>query len=360
MKYFIGKCTTFLAIFLTIIILVNYFTDPANLYHTDMVKELVDMLSTGHTVSVSGDMDERLYQELRIKTLNKKPEMVILGSSHVMMIPWKFENYYMGAVSGAVIEDIIGVLGILNVNNKMPVQVLIGVDPWIFYENCEENRYKSIQNYIDYQMRIIDSEQNVNIPLEGPSVSSKLDKLKELYSFSYFQSSAKTILKNIAGREESNVLIESNDDIGEREKIVPNGRRIPSISRFHKTIENIASARQAINNNSIYYLSGFSELSSEKVEIFENTIDYLQSQNVKVEFYLPAWFPEYYDEFKINESLSGVIKAESYIRKMAERREIIVRGSYDPSVMNISSDDFMDDLHLKPEIGLDSYNYVAN
>ena len=358
MREFIIKCIAVSAIFLLVVILINLFADPSNIFSDEMIKEGVSELSQGHIIAITGDMDERIYQELRIKSLEKAPDTVILGSSHVMMVPWDFDCYVAG-VSSAVLEDYIGILGIFETVDKLPRRVIIGVDPWIFDAECSENRYRSIQNYLNYELKAINHEDAGDPPLHGSSLISRFDKLKELVSFSYFQASVYSIKSVIFDDAVTGITREDNAEYGERMKIMPNGRFLPRAARFMTADECTANAKQALGSDNVFLVSGFEELSEEKMVMFEQMVDYLLKKNVSVEFYLPAWFPDYYEAFTCGGEYAGVIKAESYVRSMAEERNIVVHGSYDPAATGNTRDDFMDDLHLKPEIMLQQFKYIA-
>lgn len=357
MKRFIWKCIVISVIFLTIIASTNYFVDPANIFSTKMTEQMVKELSDDKIVSILGDMDERIYQNLRIKSLEETPKIVILGSSHVMMVPWEFDDYYNAGVSGAVLEDYLGIIGILESEDKVPERMIIGVDPWIFNDGCAEHRYESIQRYVEYGKQIIGHENAGSVLIEDTD-GLQIGKLKELLSFSYFQSSVFSLAMIVRHHTFSRVLVESNTEYGEREKILPNGRRIPKKDRFLSKEKCETQAKQDIQVDNVYFVSGFQQLSQSKSELFIRMIDYLQDRNVSVEFYLPAWFPAYYEVFEHDRNYSGVMEAEAFIRSIADERGITVHGSYDPAVSGITEEDFMDVLHLKPEIMLQQYQFI--
>lgn len=361
MNKFIGKCVAIISIFFVAIALVNYFVDPAMIFRSDYIDKMVSELSKGNIISISReDMDERILQEKRIKSIDDMPDTVVLGSSRVMMARWEFDCYDAG-VSGAVLEDYLGIVGLLEAENKMPERIVIGVDPWVFNDGCRESRYKSIQNYVDYELKLLANKDPGTPPQTGSSLTSNIDKLKELVSLSYFQSSAyswvKWIIRSITPGDD--IVVINNDDYGSNAKILPNGIRIPQRSRFLTADECSKKAKREIASNDVYLVSGFESLSEEKTEIFTSLIDNLLEKGISVEFYLPAWFPDYYDVFMSNDTYSGVIEAEAFLRSLAAEKGIAVHGSYDPSVTGITESDFLDDLHLLPDVVVKQFQYIA-
>ncbi len=357
MRKFIWECICITIVFFAVIALTNYFGDPANLYHEGTINELVSLLAKGNIVSKSGDMDERMFQKVRIESLQSVPETVILGSSHVVYVPWEFEAYYVGGVSGAVLNDYIGILGILDYYGKLPSTIVIGVDPYIFYDKFDEKRYQSIQKFVDLGYRILRGEEGKNDEMDKDFIQYQLLKAKELISLSYFQNSLKLMIKN-SFRQENHVLSVEDTSIGEDLKVLPNGRYIPRLSTFCSIEENRNITRKNIDSQNIYKMNGFSDVSDEKKELFELMTEYLLSEEIKIEIYLPAWYPDYYEEFKKNDTLFGVLKAEEYIREMAAERNIPVHGSYDPDKVGVTEKDFMDDMHLTPEAAIQEYNVI--
>ena len=360
MKKFVLKCVCLVSIFFATVCFVNYFGDPANLYHEGIIDELVSMLASGNIVSKSGDMDNRLFQKARIKSLEETPEVVILGSSHVMYPEWEFENYYIGGVSGSTLNEIIGMLGMLDYWDKTPSHVVIGIDPYILYDGFKHDCW-NIQEFIDYECSLMDGNEKEagETGVREDFLINQLPKLKELVSLAYFQSSVRAAIGKLLHGRNIQMSIAADDEMGQQLKMLPNGRCIPSIGQI-QTVEQMTNiANKEIMNKNVYYMNGFVELSEEKVKLFEQMTDYLLSKGVLVDFYLPTWYPVYYEEIKTNATLKGVLQAEEYVREMAQERGITVHGSYDPDKVDIIAQDFMDDMHLKPEAAIREYNTIV-
>lgn len=366
MKKFIISITGFVAIMYLTIVGVNYYIDPANLFHESVIGEMVEKLSANNIIENPGDIDEGQFIERYILSLDKAPNLLILGSSRIMYLPWEEVNDdpFIGGLSGSYLGDYYGVIGVFESSVGLPENIVIGVDPWAFYTDALSGRHTSIAEYAKYEKELVDTgssniEPNVN--------SNAARKYRELFTFSYFQSSAKSLYTRVRtnGFEalvdtgDKTVTIAADDSIGDVSKIVPDARRVMAKEGFFTVTENDDSVNTMIAQQAIYQLgSGFSELNTSNIQEFENLITYLQGKGVNVEFYLPSWYPSLYDHFCENPNYSGIIKLEEYLRDFSEERGIIVHGSYNPYICDIHKEDYADWLHLKAEKMLYNYLYI--
>lgn len=90
---------------------VNYFVDPANLFHsTQYVKGITDYLLEGKNVTGIYNCDDKLLQKYFIKGLKECPDIVVLGPSTTMGINSTFFNnktLINSSLSSAFLEDIL-------------------------------------------------------------------------------------------------------------------------------------------------------------------------------------------------------------------------------------------------------------
>lgn len=356
MRKFFVKYMIFAGVIMGILGCINYIGDPANLFHKEILAKINEYLSQGNTVSVPSDMDERLFQKARIDSLGEDIDTYILGSSHIMYIPWEYPSYYCAGVSGAMLEDDIAIFGMIEDHDNTVERVIICVDPWLFLDNTEENRYQSIEEKYEKEYKRITGRSLNKQFSDSTFISSET---KELFSPSYFRSSVKSIMRTwVLHDNNREVEISQDDSINEKAKILPNGTRIPSKSDFKSEIVNSENAFKNIESNSVYHILENSSLSEEKMFLFRRFLEYLLRKDIIVELYLPAWYSDYYQAFNENEGYSFVLSIEEYALSVGDDLNISVHGSYDPIYSDINNSDWMDDLHLKPEIGLKQFNAI--
>ncbi|WP_155851674.1 hypothetical protein [Anaerovibrio lipolyticus] len=292
-------------------------------------------------------MDEGLLQERRIASMECAPETVIIGSSHVMYIPFDYENIYNAGMSGAYLGDYYSIVGLLKYYDKMPKRVVIGVDPWAFLRDATAGRQATINKYAVYLKNGIENES----AFDDKHLRSKMaySKLKELYSLSYFQSAKKSLEQNGFSAIEKTVSLADDAEMGAKQKILPEGRYVPPTAGFHNTDDIDKEINEQIKSGSIYQLGqGFTDVHSQRWKDFERLIKYLLDNGIEIQLYLPAWHPKVYELFATDDKFLGVIKLENDVRKLGEKYNIPVHGSYNPKFNKYNTEDFMDWLHLKP------------
>lgn len=341
----------------SVVISVNYFVDPANLYHEGTVTKLVDCLNDGKNVKIPANIDEGVFQEKRIATMTWNPETVIIGSSHVMYMPFDDGSMvYNAGMSGAYLGDYYALIGLLQYYDKMPKKIIIGVDPWTFMRGSLDGKHPSLHRYAEYMKKNIDGSQDTYYG--GNYID---DKLKELVSLSYFQSSVEYARKNRLRKAEEHVEAVSDDLIGDDAKILVDGRRVPSVKNFLTQQEIDEEILKLLNKGTMYQMgTGFKDVQHDNIADFEKLLQYLQANGVEVSIYLPVWHPKIYSFFCESEAFSGVKRIEDTIRKIGYGYHIPVHGGYDPRDCGITENDFMDYLHLKPEKMKENYELILD
>lgn len=361
MRNFIFKCGVFFLSVYTVIVSLNYRIDPANLFHVSIVEKMVPLLNAGKTIESPGNLDEGLFELGMIKHMQWEPGTVVIGSSHIMYEPWPFEDCFVAGLSGAYLGDYYAVVGMLEEYKRLPQHIVIGADPWAFMTGAESGRHKSIREYSLRALDRVDGKKS-DVAVSNQSI---LDKYKELISFAYFQASYKKMrsdgLKKSLMEDDREIIVAENNEIGDKQKIMPNGRYIFSKNGLKYVQENDNLADAAVRNQQIYQLGpGFSELQTDNLAQFEKLIIYLQKKEVKIDFYLHPWYPSVYKHFCENEKYSGVLKTEDYLRDLGKKYNIVVHGSFSSELTGMKEEDFADWFHLKADKMMECYNIVLH
>lgn len=357
MKKFILKFIMITLIIFVPIICCNYYVDPANRFHDDIVSKVAEYLNDGYIVEVPANLDEGLLKEKQISAMDHAPETVIIGSSHVMYIPFDYEDVYNAGMSGSYMGDYYSIVGLLRYYDKMPKRVVIGVDPWAFLRDASDGRQTSITKFAGYLINGLSEKKAFNDKkVNGLFAYSKL---KELYSLEYFRDSKKSLEKDGLRKGAETVSVASDEAVGEKQKIVPEGRYVPAKKGFYNNADIENEVNNQIKSGVIYQVEkGFVDISSERWNDFERLIIFLLNNGVEVQLYLPVWHPKVYDYFVSHEEFSGVEKVEGKVRELGVKYDITVHGSYNPGFNKFTTDDFMDWLHLQPDKMYVDYRYV--
>lgn len=346
---------------------VNYVVDPANLYHMSLIDEMVSALSKGKIIETQGDYSQGMLVKGIIDESVESPRTLILGSSQTMYLPWEeiYDGVLVGGLSNAHMGDYYAVLGMVESRGYMPERVVIGVDPWAFYTDALSGS-SSVAKYAQYEKKKIEGKEVSLDQLGNESkIKGNLDKIKELVSFPYFQSSITNLRMNGVGfylhRKGQQVKFAEDGSVGDKMKLMPDCRLIMSFEHFRPIEETEAGIQSMIDSGSLGTLKdGFVDLPIDNLREFEDMVEYLQKKGVEVEIYLPAQHPLVYEFIKNDEGFQGVLKLEKYLRAFGERHEIVVHGSYNPELTEVAPEDFVDGSHLKPDRMLDSYNTIVD
>ncbi len=362
MRKFIIKCGGFFLIVYTVIVSLNYRIDPANLFHASIVEKMVSLLNAGKIIESPGDLDEGLFKLEMIKSMQRTPETVVIGSSHVMYEPWPFENCFIAGLSGAYLGDYYAIVGILEEYQRLPKHIVIGADPWAFMTKAENGRHKSIN---EYALRLLDRVQGNNQDVGEKSRQDKFYKCRELFSFAYFQASFKKMrsdgMMETVKEDSREIVVVDNAEVERKTKIMPNGRYIFSEGGFKSIQENKNSADAAIRSQQIYQLgSGFSDLQTDNLAQFEDLVVYLKRKGITIDLYLHPWYPSVYKHFCENEKYSGVLKTEEYLRDLGKKYDVVVHGSFSSDLTGMKEEDYADWFHLKADKMLECYNVILH
>src|ERR1035438_2772710 len=147
MKKFAIKLGAFCFPVLFIVISVNYWIDPANIFQNGKYeKGIVDFLCDSSNVTNIVNCDERLLQKFFIKCTSRQPDLLILGSSRSMLISsdlFTNQNIKNNSVSSASIEDDLAIYQLYQRQNMKPKVLLLCLDPWILNDNNRSEEHTS-------------------------------------------------------------------------------------------------------------------------------------------------------------------------------------------------------------------------
>lgn len=340
MRKFLRLLFIFCFPLILIIISVNYFGDEANLYNNKYTEDLADAIMNGNNVIGVKNFNDRLLQKYIIQHHKTKFDVIVIGSSRSMLIGsenFKNKSIFNHSVTSASLEDLICLTELYESKGQLPKTIVLGIDPWIFNENhkqerwmelyeqynrfCERQKIKSSTKFIDY-------------------LNFKANVYRELLSLSYFQKSYKKLIYSI--------FISKNTYQISRTLDSPN-----QIKKTDGSIQySFAYRKHDYEKREIKEVNGFKNLSFNtygKKNDFIHLIEFYKSKNIEVVFFLTPLSPRLYEQIKLDERYSFVQNTNEFLRTISESNSIPIIGSFDPFKLNLNSNDFYDDLHLRKE-----------
>jgi hypothetical protein len=347
------------SISITIVIIIiisvfNYKIDSLGLFGNSNYLSLVAKdLTSGKMVAGLKNYDERYFQELIVKKSTIKNDVIAIGSSKLMQLRKRFfldqdMNFFNHSVSGASLEDYIAIVGLYeSFNDYLPDKIILGIDPWIFNKHNDQNRWKTLSKYYDYEINKIYNEQkdiNVNI---------NLIKWKQLFNYDYTIRNInffKTLLKNNRRAYFVTNTIEIDESIKELDGSIhhPYKDRYPNYEEVKKSA--VLSAKKPV-----YSLESYTTFSDTK--IFEDFIKYLLEKKVEIIFFLPPYHPIAYDLLIKNNSYKIIHKVENHLINFSDNHSIKLIGSYNPHKYNLKNEDFIDGMHPNENVIKKIFDY---
>jgi len=293
--------------------------------------DLAQML-TKHSAVYGCNLDERKLVKYRIQYSNKPVQTLVLGSSRVLLIG----NSNLGqgvmnlGMSGATVEDDVAVAG-LAFEKYDPRLILIGADPWLFNSNSGQDRWKSLQDEYHYALMALQGGKNYASRSQTSSFSEKDDVLSFLWPSQILNKMYQSV--NIANE------YAEDDTPALRDKIRSDGSHVyNTVFAAHSKQEIERSFEPLLNYSMSKYV-----FSNEKHDIFKKLV--LRCRDFgEVVLVLTPYHPKLYSKMQQRKEF---LDSENRFRLLAETTGARIIGSYDPSVVGCSEDDFYDGMHPK-------------
>ena len=331
MKKFLVKTSVFALIILLGLTGVNYFGDAAHLFDASYNQEIVDILSKGKNATNLSNYDERHFQRLWIGSYTEVPKTIVLGSSRSLDIRSDFfPNYSFknNSVTGASIQDLIGVYQLYKEKGHLPEQIFINCDPWLLNQNNGRTKW-------------FDIAKEYNAFFERPYTVKNQTNWDQLISFSYFQSSFKNLKKVLKGesRPQLSSTVVNTKDTKLFDGSLAHGKAYQNLSKSE-----VNKRAKAYILGEVYGISNFDSLSTTIQFEFETMIKDMLDKGVEVTFLLTPYHPIVFDE--VQKNYPKVLASEEYFKSLAKVYNCKVFGSFDPDSCKLDETHFFDGMHL--------------
>ncbi len=283
--------------------LFNYKIDSLGVFgNTNYLLKAAKTLTNGEMIAGLKNYDERLFQELIIKNLQVKNDVIVIGSSRSMKMRKSFvsnenKNFFNHSISGASLEDYIAIVGIYEKTLKyLPSTIILGIDPWVFNKNNTQNKWKTLEKYYSFEIG------KINNIKQTKSFYINISKWKQLFNYDYTISNiefVKTMLKN----DGNAFYITKTTDIDEAIKDI-DGSTYYSYKLRYPDYNKVKLAAVSYAKGNVYSLQNYNKLSN--IKAFEEFIKYLKFKNIEVVFFLPPYNPIANDLLKVNPQYKNI------------------------------------------------------
>ena len=337
---------------LFIFVFINYYIDPANIFHNENAAIAKEILAGNRVYITSGNGDERGVKKNLIENMPKKVDCLAIGPSLIMGIRTSdvgTESFYNLGVSGADYYDILGYFALLEINEIEYEKIILCVDPYFFSSGIYEyqTRHESLLPYAEYMIALLD-EQEVSIPYDGAIVDMKT-QIEQIFSVTYFQSAiAQMQTADALLKEERWGIVNEEMGVTEYPYYCSDGSWVYAKSYQEKWRESILPDVQSYDMN--YQFSRNQYMSVESKATFEKLVSYLVNKGVDVSLFLCPLSPSLWSQLEKEQASYPILaEIENYTHEISNIYGIEVIGSYNPNNIDISDLEYYDARHIRHE-----------
>lgn len=345
MKKLLFKLALFSPLFL-ILIAIQWLSQNARFFNAPEYAIAQSWLNQNN-IAFSFDYDDRIAHKYYI-TQSEKKDIIVLGSSRSTKIDkdfFKNKTFFNHSVTGADLEDYIGIYQLLVKKNTVPKEIIIGVDPWVLSE------YKAKpKRWIDLRKEFYTFNKN-NFTPQNISMAFYYyqEKYKTFFYLPHIQYTIERILLTMSARflNHKTLYSPTTDSDSFLPVVHADGSIAESQKIRMKKPEDVTMEIKASKTLCPTELNR--QLSKTKISIFNTFLNALKKQNIKITVWLAPFHPITYTEIQSNPSCNLAISVEDYVRDISKKYNASIIGSYNPNHYNLKDGDFYDSIHPKKE-----------
>jgi hypothetical protein len=320
----------------------SFVVDPARLFTSSRAEEAIaHALASGRNVVGFTSFDDRSIERSLAGLRPRRAEVLALGSSRMQLLPASaFPDVVMAnaAMSGATMDDVIGVYGLYDTKERRPTRVVLGVDPW----SQSYSAPLGWRSLIVPRAKILERLGVPVFPWRERYERSRF-AVTQLASPEYFRLSLLSFRRSgLKSRKWIATTREQNTELTK----LSNGTLVWPV----------VSPDSAVRLTSRYVERGFQEDNRfqrlqerrrRQTDVLERFVRYLKAEGIAVTIVLVPYPPEVFAAFGTLPE-HPVDSVEASLRTMAARTGARLVGSYDPRPYGLTARDFFDESHLRP------------
>ena len=317
--------------------------DPARLVASrESEREIARVLATGRNVTDVANYDDRAIERYLAPLRPERPEVLGLGSSRMQPMPasaFAARRFVNGAMQAGVLDDALGVYGLYDVAGRRPSRVVLSVDPW-----TESYDGAAGWGALADERAMVMRRAGIPASPRRERLALLAKKLRTLATPEYFRLAVYSFRRH--GMDGIPWRVTDRAQGAEKTKL-PDGSVVwPVVSP-----ERAIAAARAFASSEIAHDERFRDLghrAAGRDRALEKFVSYLRTEGVSVTVLLVPFTPDVYDAAG---RLPGrtIADVEREVRAMGARTGIEMVGSYDPRAVGMTTRDFFDESHLRPE-----------
>jgi hypothetical protein len=321
--------------------------DPARLVSPrNAEREIARVLAAGGNVTDVANYDDRAIEKYLAPLRAERAEVLVIGSSRMQMLRGCGaaamrgcgRGFVNGAMQGAVLDDLFGVYGLHDSAGRRPNRVVLGVDPWT------ESEVGAGWSSIAEERAMVMRRAGIPVSPGRERLALLVRSLRTLATPEYFRLAVYSFRRYGA----TGIPWRATDRAQNAEKTkLPDG----SIVWSDLPADNAVAAARTYASSGIQHDERFRDLARRapgREDALEKFVRYLRSEGVSVTLVLVPFPAEVYAAAMRLPGRS-IADVERRLRTIAARTGVPIVGSYDPRKVGVTTRDFFDEDHLRPE-----------
>lgn len=318
---------------------INFHVDPAGLFARRSVEnEIADHITAGRGLEIFGNINERAFQKRRLELeTQRSPDYLVIGSSRAMLPGgWLFGGTAVNvAVPGATLEDLVALMEMTAFIH--PKTYVLGVDPWLFNRNNNQNSWQVLGSEYRRGLGRIGAGKTAGESGGFPALAAS--PLMQLINLEYFRESLKKLRQKEATSQRYQ-LVDVPAWKGSGLLVRPDGSR----GYRHQMLtpaEQDQINRTAAAEAKPFGLKNFAALDEERLTTFRKLVTYLHREGQVVLLLMP-YHPAAWEHIG---RMEPVIAAEKMVQALAAELDVQVAGSFSPEKATCPETAFVDYMH---------------
>ena len=274
-----------------LLVAVNYGVDCQGYFLGDTyLREIATMLFEGKNVVGFNQLNGRELEVLEVIVANMNeettPETIALGSSRILQLTREMvgTSFYNSGTSGGDFNDVLSVFSLYDKAGKLPKNVIIGLDPWLFNTDVDANGSNDPSLYAEFLT------EKLGVPTEYEK--KDLSKTwKNLFDLTYFQGNIEYMLKgsNKSGAAQTvddSALYQQDTEVKCSDGSLVYDREFRGWKQ-----DAVDHAALEVANNGMFRLDYYTEPDAQRLAIFEKWLQYMQEKGINVIILLSPYTP---------------------------------------------------------------------
>lgn len=333
---------------------VNFYQDPANIFHDPSKDAAAAILAGNKVYFTSGNLDESRLKKNMIEKMPKEVDCIAIGGSLIMGVRKNHvgtQSFYSIAAFSLRLCEMMAEIAMLELNQIKYDRLILCADHRFFNVYPFEPRKSEWKPYFEYMLSKLDGDISLKLEI-NPDINPKsyYDKIRQLFSVRYFQSSCKYIQSRNSFRLKERrwgIVDAKTQDLAHYEA---DGSWVYALNYRNSTINDVSERIEKYDIKLHFAYNKHLNDYNYNVDRFKRLLTYLVEKGINISLFLCPVPPSIWDILETESSNYMLIKeTEEFIKGYADELGIKLIGSYNPYIVGISDEDFLDATHIRHE-----------